>query len=73
MRVEDFKRLVGKTVNVRLPRHFQEDIPMRLLGYTIRLKKGDRGDELIRQLIVADRSGTEYYVRMEDVYEQVQQ
>lgn len=73
MRVEDFKRLVGKTVNVHLPRHFQEDIPMRLLGYAIRLKKGDRGDELIRQLIVADRSGTEYYVRMEDVYEQVQQ
>lgn len=73
MRIEDFKRLVGKTVNVHLPRHFQEDIPMQLLGYTIRLKKGDRGDELIRQLIVADRSGTEYYVRMEDVYEQVQQ
>ena len=65
--VSDVKRLLGKEVSCNLPRIFATEVRMTLVGYTLRVDT--KSKKVFQQLIVQDKAGAEYVVRMENVNE----
>lgn len=67
MNVSDVKRMLGKKVSCNLPQISSEQVKMTLVGYTLRVDTKSR--KVFQQLIVQDKAGAEYVVRMENVNE----
>lgn len=65
--VKDVKRLLGKEVSCNLPRIFDKEVRMTLVGYTLRVDTKTK--KVFQQLIVQDKSGAEYVIRMENANE----
>lgn len=65
MTMADVKRLMGKAVKICGNAHFDANTEFVLTAYVLRLHRG----KLLHQLIVQDKSGAEYTVRLEEAYE----